>query len=70
MGKNLEVLDMVLVPAGVAILVAYQAQLVYRVRRRPHTTVLGINHINRRAWVRVMMKVKCRDNVIYILRRV
>ena len=43
---------------GVLMLLVYQVQLLYRVRYYPTTTVLGINHINRQAWVRVMMQVK------------
>ena len=58
MTRGLEILDVVLVPVGVLMLLVYQAQLVYRVRYHPTTTVLGINHINRQAWVRVMMQVR------------
>ena len=58
MTGGLEILDVVLVPAGVLMLLVYQVQLLYRVRYYPTTTVLGINHINRQAWVRVMMQVK------------
>uniref|UniRef100_A0A0E0LRB0 Uncharacterized protein n=1 Tax=Oryza punctata TaxID=4537 RepID=A0A0E0LRB0_ORYPU len=49
-------LDYVLVPLGMAIMVAYHAWLLLRIRRRPATTVIGINAINRRIWVRHVME--------------
>ncbi|RLM60358.1 uncharacterized protein C2845_PM14G02860 [Panicum miliaceum] len=47
---NTEQLDYVLVPLG------YHAWLLLRVRRRPSTTVIGVNAINRRIWVRHVME--------------
>jgi hypothetical protein len=55
MGK--EALDYVLVPLGLALMVGYHAWLLLRIRRRPTTTVIGVNSINRRIWVRHIMEV-------------
>ncbi|XP_006659840.1 uncharacterized protein LOC102720900 [Oryza brachyantha] len=49
-------LDYVLVPLGLAIMASYHAWLLLRIRRRPATTVIGINAINRRIWVRHVME--------------
>ncbi|CAM0911242.1 unnamed protein product [Alopecurus aequalis] len=54
MGK--EALDYVLVPLGLALMVGYHAWLLLRIRRRPATTVIGVNSINRRIWVRHIME--------------
>ncbi|KAF0900370.1 hypothetical protein E2562_031569 [Oryza meyeriana var. granulata] len=51
-----EELDYVLVPLGLAVMVGYHAWLLLRVRRRPTTTVIGVNAINRRIWVRHIME--------------
>ncbi|RZS16505.1 hypothetical protein BHM03_00048504 [Ensete ventricosum] len=50
-------LDFVLVPLGLLSMVAYHLWLLYRIARHPTTTVIGINAINRRIWVRTMMEV-------------
>jgi uncharacterized membrane protein len=49
-------LDYVLVPLGLALMVGYHIWLLLRIRRRPETTVIGINAINRRIWVRHIME--------------
>ncbi|KAL6659007.1 hypothetical protein ACP70R_003047 [Stipagrostis hirtigluma subsp. patula] len=51
-----EELDYVLVPLGLAVMAGYHAWLLLRVRRRPATTVIGVNAINRRIWVRHIME--------------
>ncbi|XP_040382903.1 uncharacterized protein LOC102721187 [Oryza brachyantha] len=56
MRKSSKELDYVLVPMGLAVMVAYHAWLLLRIRRRPATTVIGINAINRRIWVRHVME--------------
>ncbi|KAL5219763.1 hypothetical protein ABZP36_024476 [Zizania latifolia] len=56
MQRRPEQLDYVLVPLGLAVMVAYHAWLLHRIRRRPATTVIGINAINRRIWVRHIME--------------
>lgn len=52
-----EELDYVLVPLGLAVMAGYHAWLLHRIRRRPATTVIGVNAINRRIWVRHVMEV-------------
>ncbi|XP_066350877.1 uncharacterized protein [Miscanthus floridulus] len=49
-------LDYVLVPLGLALMVGYHIWLLLRIRRRPETTVIGINAINRCIWVRHIME--------------
>ncbi|RCV30003.1 hypothetical protein SETIT_6G059500v2 [Setaria italica] len=49
-------LDYVLVPLGLAVMLGYHLWLLLRIRRRPETTVIGINAINRRIWVRHIME--------------
>ncbi|XP_062192602.1 uncharacterized protein LOC133896101 [Phragmites australis] len=49
-------LDYVLVPLGLAVMLGYHLWLLLRIRRRPETTVIGINAINRRIWVRYIME--------------
>ncbi|ONK59058.1 uncharacterized protein A4U43_C08F2550 [Asparagus officinalis] len=49
-------LDYVLVPLGIGLMVAYHFWLLFRVISQPTKTVIGINAINRRLWVRTMMK--------------
>ncbi|WVZ95040.1 hypothetical protein U9M48_040846 [Paspalum notatum var. saurae] len=56
MGMKKEELDFVLVPLGLAVMAGYHAWLLLRVRRQPATTVIGVNAINRRIWVRHVME--------------
>ncbi|XP_008678268.1 uncharacterized protein [Zea mays] len=56
MGMKKEELDYVLVPLGLAVMAGYHAWLLLRVRRQPATTVIGVNAINRRIWVRHIME--------------
>ncbi|CAM0911253.1 unnamed protein product [Alopecurus aequalis] len=49
-------LDRVLVPLGLAVMVGYHFWLLLRIRRHPATTIIGINAINRRIWVRHIME--------------
>lgn len=51
-------LDAVLVPAGLLLMIGYHLRLMYKVRYDPLNTVIGINHVNRRAWVQTIMKVR------------
>ncbi|TVU42777.1 hypothetical protein EJB05_09199, partial [Eragrostis curvula] len=51
-----EDLDYVLVPLGLAVMAGYHAWLLLRVRRRPASTVIGVNAINRRIWARHVME--------------
>ncbi|KQJ95396.1 uncharacterized protein LOC100832465 [Brachypodium distachyon] len=56
MTSKSEALDYVLVPLGLAVMAGYHLWLLLRIRRRPATTVIGINAINRRIWVRHIME--------------
>ncbi|WOL17044.1 hypothetical protein Cni_G25833 [Canna indica] len=49
-------IDLVLVPAGLAILFGYHLFLLYRIFRFPHTTVIGYENHNKRAWVERMLQ--------------
>lgn len=52
-----KVLDYVLVPSGLFVMVTYHLWLLYRILKHPNRTVIGINAVNRRFWVRAMMEV-------------
>ncbi|ONK81375.1 uncharacterized protein A4U43_C01F28370 [Asparagus officinalis] len=52
----MSVLDYVLVPLGLGVMAGYQGWLLYMVMKHPTKTVIGINSINRRAWVNTMME--------------
>lgn len=52
------ILDMVLVPSGLALLVAYHVHLWLRVRSHPESTVIGTNHLTRLEWVINIMTVR------------
>ncbi|KAK1608045.1 hypothetical protein QYE76_031718 [Lolium multiflorum] len=47
-------LDLVLVPCGLVIMFGYHLILLYRILRRPGTTVIGYENHNKLAWVRRM----------------
>ncbi|KAL6655823.1 hypothetical protein ACP70R_006649 [Stipagrostis hirtigluma subsp. patula] len=49
-------MDMVLVPCALVILLGYHLLLLYRVRRRPHTTVIGYENHSKLAWVHRMAR--------------
>lgn len=50
------ILDIVLVPSGLALITAYHIWLLVQLKRRPLSTVIGAAHANRRIWVRSVMK--------------
>lgn len=52
-----ELLDYTLVPLGLIVMAAYHSWLLHRIVKHPNKTVIGINAINRRFWVRAMMEV-------------
>ncbi|KAJ6340780.1 hypothetical protein OIU77_008520 [Salix suchowensis] len=64
MGKT--ILDYSLVPLGLVIMVAYHIWLLYRVMKHPTKTVIGINAINRRFWVRAMMEDVSKNGVLAV----
>ncbi|KAL5568067.1 hypothetical protein UlMin_024642 [Ulmus minor] len=53
-----KVLDYYFVPSGLAVMVTYHVWLLHRIIKHPTKTVIGINAINRRFWVRSMMELK------------
>ncbi|KAG0452743.1 hypothetical protein HPP92_025407 [Vanilla planifolia] len=59
-------LDFVLVPLGLAVMIGYHLWLLDRVRRRPKQTVIGINAVNRRMWVRSMMEDPIKNGVLAV----
>ncbi|KAJ7947031.1 Protein of unknown function, DUF599 [Quillaja saponaria] len=56
-----EHLDLVLVPLGLLIMFAYHLFLLYRYLNRPHTTVMGFENNDKRAWVERIMQVDKSD---------
>jgi hypothetical protein len=51
-------LDAALVPLGMLLLTSYHVYFVWRVHCDPLTTIVGANHLNRKAWVRGVMRVR------------
>ncbi|OVA00012.1 Protein of unknown function DUF599 [Macleaya cordata] len=51
-----EYLDVILVPCGLALMFGYHLFLLYRIIRYPHTTVIGYENHNKKAWVERMMQ--------------
>ncbi|KAL5774378.1 hypothetical protein ACOSP7_011935 [Xanthoceras sorbifolium] len=62
-----EYLDLVLVPAGLLIMFAYHLNLLYRYLYLPHTTVLGFENNNKRAWVERIMQVDEKDIALSVI---
>ena len=51
-------LDLVLVPTGLLIMFVYHLDLLYRYIYRPHTTFMGSENNEKRAWVENIMKAR------------
>ncbi|KAK4589817.1 hypothetical protein RGQ29_020416 [Quercus rubra] len=51
-------LDLVLVPSGLLIMFVYHLVLLFRYIHRPHTTFMGFENNDKRAWVESIMKDK------------
>lgn len=51
-------LDLTMAPLGLLIMVAYHVWLIRRVVKHPGTTVMGVNAVNRKIWVKAMMDVR------------
>ncbi|XP_057507286.1 uncharacterized protein LOC130790304 [Actinidia eriantha] len=66
MGLEKQVLDYTLVPTGLMIMVGYHIWLLYQVVKHPTRTVMGINAINRRFWVRAMMEDVSKNGVLAV----
>ncbi|KAJ9136107.1 hypothetical protein P3X46_033218 [Hevea brasiliensis] len=54
-------LDLILVPSGLPIMFAYHLFLLYRYLNLPHTTVMGFENNDKRAWVERIMQADKRD---------
>ncbi|XP_072995020.1 uncharacterized protein [Typha latifolia] len=61
-----EELDYILVPLGLLAMLGYHVWLLFRILRHPTTTVVGINSINRRIWVRTMMEDSAKNGVLAV----
>ncbi|KAK1407246.1 hypothetical protein QVD17_38860 [Tagetes erecta] len=59
-------LDFVLVPLGLFVMTVYHAWLLYRIRHKPTRTVIGMNAISRRFWVRSMMEDTQKNGVLAV----
>ncbi|XP_020263685.1 uncharacterized protein LOC109839602 [Asparagus officinalis] len=62
----MSVLDYVLVPLGLGVMAGYQGWLLYMVMKHPTKTVIGINSINRRAWVNTMMEDPSKNGILAV----
>ncbi|KAL5802972.1 hypothetical protein ACOSQ4_031277 [Xanthoceras sorbifolium] len=56
-----EYLDVILVPSGLLIMFGYHLYLLYRCLKFPHTTVIGYENHNKKAWVERMLQVEAKD---------
>ncbi|KAI4371743.1 hypothetical protein MLD38_010059 [Melastoma candidum] len=61
MGFQKEDLDVILVPTGLLLMFGYHLFLLYRYLRLPHTTIMGFENHDKRAWVRSVMQVEKKD---------
>ncbi|VFQ72594.1 unnamed protein product [Cuscuta campestris] len=61
-----QILDYVLVPLGLLAMVAYHLWLLAQIRNNPNRTVIGVNAINRRLWVRAMMEDVSKNGVLAV----
>ncbi|KAL6198363.1 hypothetical protein ACLB2K_028154 [Fragaria x ananassa] len=61
MGFGKDDLDLVLVPSGLLIMFVYHINLLYRYLHLPHTTVIGFENNDKKAWVERVMQAERRD---------
>ncbi|KAI3912237.1 hypothetical protein MKW98_012048 [Papaver atlanticum] len=61
-----EILDYTLVPLGFGLMVSYHVWLLYRIITQPTKTVIGVNAINRRIWVKTMMEDTSKNGVLAV----
>ncbi|XVE97219.1 hypothetical protein REPUB_Repub03eG0001800 [Reevesia pubescens] len=59
-------LDMVLVPLGFLMTIAYHCWLWHKVRTQPLSTIIGTNASGRRFWVSAMMKDNDKKNILAV----
>lgn len=61
MGFGKDDLDLALVPSGLLIMFVYHINLLYRYLHLPHTTVIGFENNDKKAWVERVMQAEKRD---------
>ncbi|XP_020209979.1 uncharacterized protein LOC109794995 [Cajanus cajan] len=61
-----KVLDLVLVPSGLLVMLAYHFWLLHQIIKHPTKTVVGVNAINRRFWVQAMMEDVSKNGVLAV----
>ncbi|XP_065864751.1 uncharacterized protein [Euphorbia lathyris] len=61
-----KILDYTLVPAGLGILAAYHLWLFLRIIYTPYKTVIGVNALTRRFWIRAMMEDTSKNGVLAV----
>ncbi|KAG0556390.1 hypothetical protein KC19_11G050200 [Ceratodon purpureus] len=66
MGWDSRYLDIVLVPLGLFMLAIYHLHLWFKVKYHPESTVIGVNHINRQAWVNNIMSDSMKNGVLAV----
>uniref|UniRef100_A0A2N9HS21 Reverse transcriptase zinc-binding domain-containing protein n=1 Tax=Fagus sylvatica TaxID=28930 RepID=A0A2N9HS21_FAGSY len=54
------------VPSGLLVMVAYHMWLLHRIMKHPNNTVIGINTVTRRYWVRAMMEDVSKNGVLAV----
>ncbi|KAF8400182.1 hypothetical protein HHK36_013478 [Tetracentron sinense] len=59
-------LDIVLVPLGLMVTIAYNVWLWHKVRTQPLRTIIGRNAAGRRLWVSAMMKDNDKKNILAV----
>lgn len=59
-------LDLVLVPSGLLVMLAYHFWLLHQIIKHPTKTVIGVNAINRRFWVQAMMDDVSKNGVLAV----
>ncbi|XP_047342175.1 uncharacterized protein LOC124945732 [Impatiens glandulifera] len=59
-------LDLILVPLGLSVMLAYHMWLWNKVRTKPLSTVIGTNAIGRRLWVSSIMKDNDKKNILAV----
>ncbi|KAG0557211.1 hypothetical protein KC19_11G110500 [Ceratodon purpureus] len=66
MAWDSSILDMVLVPLGLLVLAAYHAHLWFKLKSKPESTVIGVNHLNRQAWVINIMSDSGKNGIVAV----
>eukprot|EP00897_Mesotaenium_endlicherianum_P007425 jgi/Mesen1/6710/ME000344S05994 len=66
MGWDRWIIDVAMVPLGATAMIGYHIWLFHRVRTRPLTTVIGVNHLNRKAWVNSIMRDVDKKNILAV----